>query len=140
MPNDTQGIFLTFFFFNYCCIGGTLWHLPKFLQCIIIEFTSLSFFYSLPHPHFWKFQQVPFFHLYTWVRSISSFLHTFPTYPPPQLVPTARQELYYLLVLHFWKKHFYLSKIAIQGVLLWQFMHVCIITWIGLFPLFFFLP
>jgi hypothetical protein len=42
--------FLFFFFkFYYCCTGGTLWHLQKFLQCIIVEFTppSLSF---IPSP------------------------------------------------------------------------------------------
>jgi hypothetical protein len=30
--------FVSFLFF-YCCAGGTLWHLQKFLQYVVLEFT-----------------------------------------------------------------------------------------------------
>jgi hypothetical protein len=39
------------------------------------------------------------------------------------MVPSHRQELFYLPILHFWKTMF-LLKIAIQGVSLWVFQ-VC---------------
>jgi hypothetical protein len=38
-------------FLNYCCAGGTLWHLQKFQQCIVVEFTPPSFSF-IPLPPF----------------------------------------------------------------------------------------
>jgi hypothetical protein len=45
-------IFLFSIFFFYCCTGGILWHLHKFLWHIIVEFTppSFSFIPRLPIP------------------------------------------------------------------------------------------
>jgi hypothetical protein len=61
-------IFL-FLIFSLLLNWGTLWHLPKCLHCIIVEFTPPSFsFISLPS--FWEqFQQVSLFHFLTWVHN-----------------------------------------------------------------------
>jgi hypothetical protein len=44
----------------------------------------------------------------------------FPYSHSPPLVPTPRQDLFYLSILHFLKKGIFL-KILIQGVSLWHF-------------------
>jgi hypothetical protein len=60
---------------------GTLWHLPKCLQNIIVEFTPPSFsFITSPHySSLEQFQQDSLFHFPTWVHNIST-IFTLP-YP-----------------------------------------------------------
>jgi hypothetical protein len=41
------------YFFIIAVLGGTLWHLKKILQYIIVEFTLMSFSF-IPLPHFWN--------------------------------------------------------------------------------------
>jgi hypothetical protein len=49
-----MNLLLYIHFFNYCCTGGTLWHSPKFLQYVIVEFTPPSFSF-IPYPHSWNY-------------------------------------------------------------------------------------
>jgi hypothetical protein len=80
------------------------------------------------HPH------VLFFYFHTWlhISIIFTFLHSFPISCPFQLVPTPRQESFYLLVLCFWKKTFGLFKIPTQGVPLLNF-HTYVYTYIYIY-------
>jgi hypothetical protein len=55
--------------FHYCCTGDTLWHLQKFLQRIIVEFTPPTHhspLSALP-PFLEQFWQVSFFHCHIFV-------------------------------------------------------------------------
>jgi hypothetical protein len=100
----------------YCCAGwGTLWHFQSLLQCIkyiILEFTpSTALLY--PHsPNSWKFQQVSFLHLHTYVYIFLCSIHppipfpyhlhpptgaNHPSSPPPQ-------DLFHLPVLWFCRR------------------------------------
>jgi hypothetical protein len=90
---------ITSFYFYYCCTVGTLWNLPKFLQCIIIEFTP---FIILPYPIPGTVSQLSFFHFHTWVHNISTtftLLHPVLMSSLLPLMPTPRQDLFYLPVL-----------------------------------------
>jgi hypothetical protein len=99
------------------------------------------------------FQQVSFFHFHPWgynISTILNFLYPFFISSPLPLIPTPRQNLFYLPFLCFWKKgHFCFFKITIQGVsYIYIYMCVCVcvcvcvykITWIVSSPLFFSLP
>jgi hypothetical protein len=45
-----QHLSFIFLLSYYCCTGGTLWHLQKLLQYIIVEFTPSITPWSLPSP------------------------------------------------------------------------------------------
>jgi hypothetical protein len=90
----------------YCYTGGTVWHLPNFMQYITAEFklfiicSHLSHFPALLE----QFQQFSYFHFDTWwpnISTIFTLLHTFPESSYFPLVSSPRKDLFYLPVLHF---------------------------------------
>jgi hypothetical protein len=100
-------LFIYFYFFIFCCTRGTLWHLQKFLEYIIVEFTPPSFSFISPTPFLEWFQQISLFHLHTCIHNICTIftlLHPFFISSPFPLVPNPQTEPVYILVLHFWKK------------------------------------
>jgi hypothetical protein len=78
--NSLNIVFLNFLSY-YCCMGGTLWHIQKCLQCILVKFIpSIILLYTLS-PFLAYFQQVSFFHFDAWIYNIStiisSYMHPF---------------------------------------------------------------
>jgi hypothetical protein len=63
---------------------------------------------SLFPPFLEYFQHVSFFHFHTWVHNMSIFilLHPFLISSSFPLMPVTRKDLFYLPILHFWKKTF----------------------------------
>jgi hypothetical protein len=103
----------------YCCTGGTLQHFQKYLEYILVRFT-LSIILLYPSSPLLSRAStgliVPF----------SYMSMTFPTYSPSYilslcpaplpLLPTSRQDLFYLPVLHLKKKrHFLLIQDSYTG-------------------------
>jgi hypothetical protein len=95
-------------FFIIVVLGGTLRQLPKFLQCVIVEFTpSIIFLYPPLSSLLEQFQQVSFFHFHSWVHTISTtftILHPFLISFPPATGASSQTGPVLLPVLHFWKK------------------------------------
>jgi hypothetical protein len=80
-------LFYIFLYSYYCCTRGTLWHLQKLLQCIIVEFTPLCHS-PLPSilPFLEQFHHASFSHFHTWVHNISIISSPLPLVPTPQAV------------------------------------------------------
>jgi hypothetical protein len=100
----------------------------------MIEFNPSIILLYLSFPYSWNSfnrSHFPFSYM-----STEYFHHIHLPYPvliayPLSLVPNPRQDLFYFLILHFWKKTC-LYKIAMQGVLLWHF-HVCMYYYLNWF-------
>jgi hypothetical protein len=108
----------------YCCTGRTLWHLQKFLQYIIVEFTAPPFSFILLSPFLEEFQQVSFFHFHTCVHNFSTIFtsYTLSLYPTLSSgYQPADRTCFTFLSSIFERRHFCLYKIATQGVSLWHF-------------------
>jgi hypothetical protein len=92
----------------YYCAGATLGYLQNFLQYIIVEFTSPSLSFSSP-PFLEYFQQVSFFHLYTWTYIATKFslVHPFLISPPTQ-VPTSPNRNYFVFLFSVFERKAFL--------------------------------
>jgi hypothetical protein len=84
------------------CTGRTLWHLQKCIQYILFKFTPSIILLYLP------ILRIPstglIFHFHIWVHNIPTiftFFHPFLISSPLPLLPTPRQNFYYLPVLHY---------------------------------------
>jgi hypothetical protein len=116
--NYTLGFLFNLFiliFFYYCCTGGTMWHLQKCLQYIILEFTPSIILFSFKRSHFSIFIHESIIFL---PYSPSSSLSLYP--PLSHCYQPLDGTCFSFLALHFC-----LFKIAMQGVLLRHF-HVYI--------------
>jgi hypothetical protein len=85
---------LSYYYFT----GGTLWHFQKYLQYILVKFTSPSFSFISPHTQN-SFNRSHFSIFHIWTHNISTIftlLHPFLISSPVPLVPTSIQDLFYL--------------------------------------------
>jgi hypothetical protein len=85
---------------------------------------SILLLYLTPHPHSWNSFNMS--HFFIFIHECIIFHHIHPPIPcpyvlPPTLVLTTTQDLFYLPILCFCKRHFCLFKISVQSISLWQF-------------------
>jgi hypothetical protein len=101
------------------CTGGYTGHLHMCLQCILVSFTPPLFSFIPPPLFLEQFWQVSLFYFRTWIQNtftIFAFLHSFFMPSPLSLVPTPRQDLFYLPALHFLKVYIDSSRVFHLGI------------------------
>jgi hypothetical protein len=129
----------------HCCTGRTLRHLQKCLWCVLVNFTSSIILLYYLSPHSWNSFNRPHFFVFICEYIIFppySLSFTFSFYTPLFYWYLARQDLFYLLVLHFQRKDSFLCLRYLYREFHYDIsMNICIVSWMGLFtPFFSFLP
>jgi hypothetical protein len=138
----TGYIFEFYFILLYYCIGGTLWHLQKFLT---IYHSSVHLLHHSPllppPPNSWNsFNMSHFFHLHTCVYNVSTifvFLQPFLISSPPPMGTNPKTGPILPSCSLLMKKDHFVCLRYLHGVFPCDIpMYTCIITSIGLSPLF----
>jgi hypothetical protein len=138
-------IYVFYILLYYCCTGGTLWHLQKFLQYIIVEFTPSIILLYCPLPYSWNSFKRSHFSIYIYEYiffTTVSLLHPFLVSSPILLVPSPKTGPVLPSCSPIFgkkkkKRHFCLFKITVRGVSLWHF-HVYMFYYLNRFILLFF--
>jgi hypothetical protein len=90
LPKQTIFFCVCVYFIIVVLGVGTLWHLQKFLQHIIVNILSIVLLYP-PLPHSWNSFNI---------STTFSLLHPLLISSPLPLVPSSKQDLFYLPI--FW--------------------------------------